>query len=58
MISGINTWAVSVLRYSTGIVDWKMEELLAWIEELGKFFAKVIVILRDCTCRGRKEEEG
>ena len=37
MISGINTWAVSVLRYSAGIVDWKMEELLAWIEELGKF---------------------
>ena len=29
LISGINTWAVSVLRYSAGIVDWTVEELVS-----------------------------
>ena len=29
MISGINAWAVSVLRYSAGIVDWTVEELVS-----------------------------
>ena len=51
-------WAVSVLRYSAGIVDWKMEELVSMDRRTRKILAKVIVILRDCTCRGRKEEEG
>ena len=27
LIDGINTWAVGVVRYSTGIVDWTMEEV-------------------------------
>ena len=27
LICGINTWAVGVLRYSAGIVDWTMEEV-------------------------------
>ena len=27
MIDGINTWAVGVVRYSAGIVDWIMEEI-------------------------------
>ena len=27
MINGINTWAVGVVRYSAGIVDWTMEEV-------------------------------
>ena len=26
-ISGINAWAISVMRYSRGIVDWTKEEL-------------------------------
>ena len=26
-IDGINTWAVGVVRYSAGIVDWTMEEV-------------------------------
>ena len=29
LISGINTWAVSVLCYSAGIVDWTVEELVS-----------------------------
>ena len=29
MISGIKVWAVSVLCYSTGIVDWAVEELIS-----------------------------
>ena len=28
MINGINAWAVSVLRYSAGIVDWTVGELV------------------------------
>ena len=27
LIDGINTWAVCVVRYSAGIVDWPMEEV-------------------------------
>ena len=27
LIDGINTWAVGVVRYSAGIVDWTMEEV-------------------------------
>ena len=27
LIQSINTWAVSVIQYSTGIVDWTIEEL-------------------------------
>ena len=27
LIDGINTWAVGVVRYSAGIVDWTMEEI-------------------------------
>ena len=29
IISGINAWVVSVLRYSAGIVDWTVEELVS-----------------------------
>ena len=29
LIGGINTWAVSVLLYSAGIVDWTVEELVS-----------------------------
>ena len=29
MSSGINAWAVSVLRYSAGIVDWTVDELVS-----------------------------
>ena len=27
MTDGINAWAVGVVRYSAGIVDWTMEEV-------------------------------
>ena len=27
MIGGINTWAVDVVRYSAGVVDWTIEEM-------------------------------
>ena len=27
LIRAINTWAVSLVRYSGGIVDWKKQEL-------------------------------
>ena len=29
MISSINAWGVSVLRYSAGVVDWTVDELVS-----------------------------
>ena len=26
-IMAVNIWAVAILRYSTGVIDWKSEEL-------------------------------
>ena len=26
-IIAVNTWAVATLRYSTGVIDWTVEEL-------------------------------
>ena len=40
LISGINTWAVSVLRYSAGIVDWTVEELVSMDRRTRKILAK------------------
>lgn len=34
----VNTWAVAILRYSAGIVEWRsqMMSYWSWIETLGK----------------------
>ena len=37
--SGINAWAVSVLRYSAGIVDWTVEELVSMDKRTRKTLA-------------------
>ena len=39
LISGVNTWAVSVLRYSAGIVDWTVEELASMNRRTRKILA-------------------
>ena len=39
MINGINAWAVSVLRYSAGIVDWTVEELVSMDRRTRKILA-------------------
>ena len=39
LISGINTWAVSVLCYSAGIVDWTVEELVSMDKRTRKILA-------------------
>ena len=39
MISGINAWAVSVLHYSAGIVDWTVEELVSMDRRTRKILA-------------------
>ena len=39
MISGINAWAVSVIRYSAGIVDWTVEELVSMDRRTRKILA-------------------
>ena len=43
MIDGINTWAVGVLRYSAGIVDWTMEE----VANMDRRTRKILAI-KDC----------
>ena len=39
MISGIKAWAVSVLRYSAGIVDWTVEKLVSTDRRTRKILA-------------------
>ena len=39
LISGINTWTVSVLRYSAGTVDWTVEELVSMDRRTRKILA-------------------
>ena len=39
MISGINAWAVGVIRYSAGIVDWTMEVLVSMDRRTKKILA-------------------
>ena len=39
MISGINAWAVGVIRYSAGIVDWTMEGLVSMDRRTRKILA-------------------
>ena len=39
LICGINTWAVSVVRYSAGIVDWTTEEVASMDRKTRKILA-------------------
>ena len=39
LIGLINTWAVGVVRYSTGIVDWTMEEVASMDKRTRKILA-------------------
>ena len=39
LICGINTWAVGVVRYSAGIVDWTMEEVVSMDRRTRKILA-------------------
>ena len=62
LIDGINTWAVGVVCYSVGIVDWKMEGVANRDRRTRKILARMAVctqgvMLRGCTCRERKGEE-
>ena len=41
LIDGINTWAVGVLRYSAGIVDWTMEEVANMDRRTRKILAMI-----------------
>ena len=40
-IDGINTWAVGVVRYSAGIVDWTMEEVANMDRRTRKILAMI-----------------
>ena len=39
LIGGINTWAVGVVRYSAGVVDWTMEEMTSMDRRTRKILA-------------------
>ena len=36
-VTAINTWAVALLRYTPGIVNWTQDELLTWIGTRGNY---------------------
>jgi len=36
MIGAINTWAVSLVRYSAGIINWRKDELEAMVRKTKK----------------------
>ena len=38
LVRGVNTWAVSLLRYSTAFVSWRKKELQAIERKTRKFF--------------------
>ena len=59
LISGINTWAVSVLHYSAGIVDWTAEELVSMDRRTGKILAmNGCMHTRSNVCETVPAEEG
>ena len=39
LVSGINAWAVGVVRYGAGIVDWTVEELVSMNRKTRKILA-------------------
>ena len=39
LIGDINTWAVGVVRYSAGVVDWTMEEMISMDKRTRKILA-------------------
>ena len=39
LVNGINAWAVGVVRYSAGIVDWTVEELVIMNTKTRKILA-------------------
>ena len=39
LIGGINTWAVGIVRYSAGVVDWTMEEMTSMDRRTRKILA-------------------
>ena len=41
MIDGISNWAVGVVRYSAGIVDWTMEEVANMDRRTRKILAMI-----------------
>ena len=62
MICGINTWAVGVVRYSVGIVDWTVEEVASMDRKTRKILSMNSCLhtrsnVGGCTCRERKGEE-
>ena len=39
LVSGINSWAVGAIRYSAGILDWTMEDLVSMDRRTRKILA-------------------
>ena len=45
VIKGINTWAVSILRYSAAFIDWNKEELKEFDRKTRKYIYIYIFFL-------------
>lgn len=59
MIMGINMWAVGVVRYGGGIIDWRQDELQKMDRKIRKIMTMhglytLKVMLIGCICQGRE----
>ena len=53
LVSGINAWAVAAIRYSAGILDWTMEDLVSMDRRTRKILA-MKVCTQGVTLRGKE----
>ena len=64
-IMAVNTWAVAILRYSAGIVEWRSHDELKELDRKtrkmmtmhGALHPKSDVDRLNCICKNRKEED-
>ena len=47
LVRGVNTWAVSLLRYLAAFISWEKSELQAIDKEVGRKTRKFFTIYRD-----------
>ena len=50
----MNVWAVGIIRYGAGVIDWTIEEL----KSIDIKTRKLMTMKVDCVMQERKEKEG
>ena len=48
LVKGINTWAIGVVRYSAGVLDWTKEDLRQMDVKTRKMLTLCGAVLEDC----------